>query len=522
MLIAGKTARQTYESLLPERQPYLDRARQVAELTLPHLMPPEGYKGGQLPTPYQAMGARGVSSLASKLLLALFPPGQSMMRYQIDPITMDNLSAGEGKIKAEVEASLAMTEKAVSVDIESNALRPRLHEGLKQYVIAGNFLLFNTPSGGLKVFHLDRYVIKRDPEGNPLIIVVKESISKVMLPKEIKGILDQPQEGDGTTGISKDDISQDSVDIYTAVVRTSPTRYATFQEVAGVVVPKSYGVYKADELPWNPIRADAVAGESYSYGYAVGLLGDLATLEGLMKALVDASAASARLVFLVSPNSSTNIRELQQCPNGGFVAGLPDDVVALKVDKAADMSVAFNAIERLQTSLGFSFLLNQSVQRAGERVTAEEIRFLAQELEDVQAGAYSLLAQELQLPLVSARLARLRRERKVPVIPKEVARPSIVTGLEALSRGHDLQKLDALVQGGVAMFGPEVTAQYVKADLYFKRRETALGLSGDSMIRTQEEVDQMTQQAQLAAMAQQIGPNVVNQVGNVAAAAQKK
>ena len=516
MLIAGRTARQTYEKLLPDRDPYLQRARQVAELTLPHLMPPSGYSGGQLPTPYQAMGARGVSSLASKLLLALFPPGASMMRYEIDPMILDQLSSGDGTVKSEVEASLAKTEAAVTVDIESNALRPRLHECFKQWVIAGNVLLYNNSMGGLKVFHLDRFVTKRDPDGNPLIIITKESISKILLPKKMQALLEL-QEGDSAKDESVG-IDQDSVDIYTAVVRTSLTSYVTFQEVNGIMVPGTKGTYKADELPWIPLRAEPVAGQSYSYGYAVGLLGDLASLEGLMKALVDSAAASARLVFLVSPNSSTSVRDLNKAMNGSFVTGLPEDVVALKVDKAADMSVAFNMIERLQQSLGFSFLLNQSVQRNGERVTAEEIRFLAQELEDVQAGAYSLLAQELQLPLVRARLARLRKMGRVPEIDKSIATPSIITGLEALSRGHDLQKLDMLLQGGVSLLGADVTSKYIDIGLYFKRRETALGLAGDSLVLSAEAVAEREQQQQMQEMVSQLGPNAVNQMGQMAQA----
>lgn len=45
-------------------------------------------------------------------------------------------------------------------------------------------------------------------------------------------------------------------------------------------------------------------------------------------------------------------------------------------------------------------LLNSAVQRNGERVTAEEIRYVAGELEDTLGGVYSLLSQELQLSLI--------------------------------------------------------------------------------------------------------------------------
>lgn len=513
MKIAGKSVKGTYLAMESDREDYLNRAKQVSELTLPHLMPPDHYSGGHLPTPYQSMGARGISSLASKQLMSLFPPGHSMMRYQVSPAVKEEMSQGDGQVKAEIEAALAATENAIMVEIESQAMRPKLHQMFLQRLVAGNVLLHMNPvNGHLKVFPLDRFVIKRDPEGNALIIITKEVVSKVLLPKEmLESVNDQQPENPEAM-----DLAKDTVEIYTACVRESKTKYKVWQEVLGMPVPGSEGTYHADKLPWIPVRSDATPGQSYSYGYMSGLLGDLASLEGLSKALVDGAAASSRLVFLVSPNSATNLREIQQCPNGGFVAGLPDDVVALKADKANDMAVAFNMIERLSKSLGFAFLLNQSVQRSGERVTAEEIRFLAQELEDVQAGDYSLLAQELQLPLVRVILDRLERTGQVPKIDKTIAEPSIVTGLEALSRGHDLRKLEMLLNQIGQLVGPQGIGKYANLQASFKRFETALGLSGESIIRSPEEIQQIEQQEQQAAAMQSMGPEMIRQAGAAA------
>lgn len=515
MMIAGKTVKGTYLAMEADREPYLNRAKQVSELTLPHLMPPDGYEGGHLPTPYQSMGARGIASLASKQLMSLFPPGHSMMRYQVSPSVKEEMSQGDSQVKAEIDAALAATENAITVELESQAMRPKLHQMFLQRLVSGNVLLHSNPvSGHLKVFPLDRFVIKRDPEGNPLVIITKEMVSKVLLPPEVVDVVEEMQQG-----MPEDpNLAKETVELYTAVVREDKKTYRVWQEVMGKPVQGTEGTYKADKLPWIPVRSDATPGQSYSYGYMSGLLGDLASLEGLTKALVDGAAASSRLVFLVSPNSATNLREIQACPNGGFVAGLPDDVVALKTDKANDMAVAFNMIERLSKSLGFAFLLNQSVQRSGERVTAEEIRFLAQELEDVQAGDYSLLAQELQLPLTRVILDRLERTKQVPKIDKSIAEPSIVTGLEALSRGHDLRKLEMLLNQIGQLVGPAGIGKYANLQASFKRFETALGLGGESIIRSPEEVAQMEQQEQQAAAMQAVGPEMIRQVGSAAQA----
>ena len=71
------TAKQRYDTLSTDRAQFLNIAEQATELTLPHLVrKDESYNGGarNLPTPWQSVGAKGVVTLASKLMLALLPP----------------------------------------------------------------------------------------------------------------------------------------------------------------------------------------------------------------------------------------------------------------------------------------------------------------------------------------------------------------------------------------------------------------------------------------------------------------
>lgn len=506
MKIAGKTVKGYYQSRLADREPYLTRARQVAALTIPALMPPEGSTNQTLETPYQSVGARGIASLSSKLLMVLFPPNQEFIRMKIPAHELEAL--GGGDVRTEVEESLAVVEKTMTEEIESEALRPHLHEVNKHLLVSGNAVLYVPPGEGRnKVFHLDRFVVQRDPAGNVLALVTCESISPTLLPAEL---MDSIKEANG-------DMTQESLEVYTAVCRddSKPGWFKVWQEVEGLVVPDSEGEYPEDEVPWLVLRMEPRAGESYGYGYIAGVLGDLSSLEGLWRALVDAAAASARLVFLVNPAASTRVKALNSAPNGSFVTGNPEDVMALKVDKAADMTVAFNAIERLERSLGFAFLLNQSVQRSGERVTAEEIKFLAQELEDVLAGTYSLLAQELQLRLAKVMLRRGQEQGKIMKLPKSV-QPTIVTGLEALSRGHDLMKLDAFVQGSTQVIGPEALSKWLNVGDYLKRRATAVGIALGKLVRSEEEVQQAEQAAAQAQLAQGTAPEVIRQAGNIA------
>ena len=70
--------------------------------------------------------------------------------------------------------------------------------------------------------------------------------------------------------------------------------------------------------------------------------------------------------------------------------------------------------------------MNSSIQRPGERVTAEEIRHMAAELEDALGGVYSILSQEFQLPLIRRLMYQMERNGTFPKLPQGMIRPMII------------------------------------------------------------------------------------------------
>ena len=80
-------ARTRYDVLQGDRQQFLDKAWEASRLTIPYLIRREDdYNKGTkvLPTPWQSVGAKGVVTLASKLMLALLPPQTSFFKLQVD------------------------------------------------------------------------------------------------------------------------------------------------------------------------------------------------------------------------------------------------------------------------------------------------------------------------------------------------------------------------------------------------------------------------------------------------------
>ena len=499
------SAQSLYNSLEGGRAQYLDRARQASRLTIPYIMPEAGFgPSSRLETPFQGVGARGVNNLASKLLLALLPPNAPFFRLNVDTYGLQQEGA-PAEVISQVEQALQKVEEATMDEISRETYRTGLHEALKHLIVTGNSLVYLPDSGGMRVFHLDRFVVERDSMGNVLYIATKECISYAALDEKMKAVVD----------INEED-STEEVDLYTAVCREGD-KWRVFQDIKGNPIEDSEGTYPLDQNPFIPLRFSRVDGEDYGRGYVEEYLGDLQSLESLTRAIVEGSAAAAKVLFLVNPNGTTRARTLAESPNGTITQGNAADVSVLQLNKFNDFRVAQETIAAIKDRLGHNFLLTSGVVRNAERVTAEEIRMLSMELESSLGGLYSLLSTELQLPLVNRLLTTLTKKKKLPKLPKDIATPVIITGVEALGRGNDLQKLDLFLAGAAQVVGPEAVAQYVNVGEYFKRRATSLGIKTDALIKSEEQMMQemqMAQQAQQEQMLAKMGPSAIKAVSD--------
>ena len=495
--------RSFYKNCSEDRLNFLNRARECSELTIPYLVPAEGHnESTTYPTPFQGMGARGVNNLSSKLLLALLPPNAPFFRLAVDYYAMSAEGVDVDEVRSDIEKTLGKVERAVQTEFEASNIRIAVFEALKHLIVSGNALLFVPDDEHMRVFGLDSYVCKRDPSGNLLALATKETVTPDIFSDEVRELL----EATDSAVPSGDSYSKPrGLDLYTCVHRDGK-KWSVFQEVNGIEIPMSRGTYHIDKNPFIPLRFTRIDGEHYGRGFIEEYLGDLRSLEALTQAIVEGSAAAAKMLFLVNPNGTTRLRTLAQSENGAIVQGNAEDVSVLQVQKFNDFRVAYDTINMLKERLGFAFLMNTCVQSNAERVTAEEIRYMAQELEDVLGGVYSILSQEFQLPLVNRVMDKMQKKRRLPKMPKRLVKPTIVTGLEALGRGHDLNKLDTFVAGAIQILGPEFPT-YVNMSDYLKRRATSIGIDDDGLVRSQEEIEAMKQQQQqMEAMMSMAGP----------------
>jgi hypothetical protein len=504
-----------YEKLVEAREPYLNRARACAKLTIPSLMLEVGATSNtDQYTPYQSIGARGLNNLSSKLLLALFPPNAPFFRYNIDEFTKEEIAKADPKVKAEMEAGLNKMERAIQGYLEDNAIRITAFEAMKHLLGNGNVLLNLPDDGGSRIFSLDQYVVVRDPSGTVLRMIIKEMVSIDILTDAQLALLEIPEEQlQDEANKDKRGSKPKTVAIYTDIRRTKRGSWIVNQEIKGQVVPGSAGTYPKDKCAYIPLRFRKIDGEDYGRSFVEEIIGDLYSVEGLAMSMVEGAAALAKIIFLVDPNGVTSKKTLSEAPNLAVRDGKAENVTVVQANKAFDLKFAYDQLQDLKRDLSLSFLLHSAVQRDAERVTAEEIRYIAQELDSTLSGFYSIMSQDLQISMVLRISHILQRQRKLPRLPEGTVKPQIIAGLDAVGRGNDLNRLDTFINGIKTELGPEAIERYVDIPTYLTKRATAIGLEAKDLIKSAETIAQEAKQVATAEMVNTMGPEVVKQTG---------
>jgi len=496
------TAAGLYEQYATERSTYLREGQESSKYTLPYLIPETAVSSGRrtrIKTPYQGIGAAGTNSLASKLLTGLFPTNLPFFKLVLDQIKIAQEEGGKEAI-TEIDKALRKVENALMREIEVSNDRVAMFEALKHLVVGGNVLLYLTEEG-LQVYPLEKYVCKRDPNGNTLEIIIKETINAKALPESFLKNLQQKAE-------YTEDTMEEDLDIYTHVKRNGDY-FNYHQECKNEIIPNTEGRAKKDISPFINLRFTRISGEHYGRGYVEEYRGDLISLEGLMKAIIENAAASARTVFLVNPNGTTRASTLSKAPNGAIREGNAQDVSVLQVGKGADLQVSFTAIQRIEQRLQYAFLMAKAVQRDAERVTSTELKILTQELESTLGGIYSILSSELQLPYLKRRMHLLVKSGKVPKLPDDIVGISIITGLQGLGRGQDKEKLLEFITVIAQALGSDVMRQYVNIDEAIKRLATSIGIETETLVKSGEQIAAEQQQAQQQELIRSLGSAAV-------------
>lgn len=483
-----------YKQLDGERRSFLTRCELYAHYTLPKLCVPNGYKqnSDELAHDFQAVGAQAVNHLANKIMLALFSPGNPFFRADPDDALVKKMK-DLGVDDDALTTLLAAGEKKAIGELDRMALRPKLYEAVKNLIVTGNVLLC-LEKDNARVIGLKKYVVRRGLDGEVVELLVKDEVLFDELDPNVQAHVHT------FTHYEQDR----KVCMYRWIKRLPSGDYVMDQWVDQFQLPKQFsGKWPEAHMPYRALTWDLSDDAHYGTGLVEDYKGDFAGLSALSKSQIMGAILASEFRWLVNPGGMTSVEDLMRSENGAAIPGNENDVSIVQSNKSGDLQVVGAVTAEYIKRIGMGFLLGTAATRNAERVTAEEIRMQANELETSLGGAYSRLAIDFQLPMAYWLLAKVGMNvRGTAVIPR------IITGMEALSRNGDLDDLkqwlaDAQAVGQVAEQLPVLKLSAILTALALPRR-----IDTTKFLETPEETaarNQAAQDQQTQAMAQQEG-----------------
>ena len=417
----------------------VNRCEDYAMWTLPYLFPRSGTKDSELQGPLDSTGARAVNHLSNKLIMALFAPSQPFFRLTITDEVSDELAAKAKQgdenaltLIAAMDEALAKTEKSAMKELDFNRYRTEATTAAKSLIVTGNAMLYHPKTGPVQMYGLRDYCIVRDLSGTVVELMTLEKKSLNTFKKDIRDKLDANDKA--KYGSTKD------VCIYTQVILEDDMKYHMYQYADDLKLDESTATWTAEDLPYLPLTWNLIRGEDYGRGLVEDYAGAFHALYQLAQSEIDVVAIAADIKFLVDPGSTVDVETLNSAESGSYHSGKEGDVTVLQINKAVDMQMVESMVQRLQQQIGAAFMLQSAVTRDAERVTAEEVRQTANELDLSNGGIYSRFAEEWQYRTAILMLKRIKVDLGDGTID-----PVIITGLDSLSRAGDIDNLRLLI-----------------------------------------------------------------------------
>ena len=447
--VGGESAGAVWSRLEGIKQPLLTRVERYAALTIPKVCLPDGFNPESMDQThdYQSLGAQAVNHVVNKLAVAMFAPSRPFFRVAEGKATKAK-AAESGISETDLQAILSAMERASAVMLDKLGQRPKLYQALRHLVVTGNVLMI-LDKGHIRIMGLRYFCVKRTHEGKVHTLVTRERMRFDELDPGIQALW--------ATKYKKEDM----VNHYRLIKRLPNGSYYMCQYVDEQKLPEKYeGRWSEAKMPYRVLTWDLADESDYATGLVEEYAGDFESLSVMAEAIVTGAVVGTEFRWAANPNGMTSVDDLQESRNGDTIPGNPKDIGAITVDVAKGLEIAMKVSNGYEQRISRGFLLTSAVTRDAERVTAEEVRITAMELEGSFGGTYSSLAPSMQTPMAYWMLASA----DTPIIGSDLD-VVIITGLDALSRNGDLDNL-RMALSDLASFAqaPEALIQRIKWD----------------------------------------------------------
>ena len=501
-------AEAVYRQLQTGRQAVIDMGRQMAELTIPAVFPPDGYStGDDLPGNNQSLTAMAVNTLASNIMFMAFPPGQPIMRLKVDETKLQKDIEADPELYSKVILGLSRQEIVHRERLQATPLATTYANYIKLLLIAGNALWKHLKLNEPMFRRPDCYVVQRNEAGSPLLTILEDSRKLQSLGKRHR---------DQIARLAPKDFFKDQkewekeVKVYSVCKlkvgetdKDEDKSWLYWEEWEGHILEGTAVETDFDVPPMHPGQLIPVPGQNWARGYCEEYRGDLFVVEQHASAINDGAALAALAIMFVKPGQ-TSMKAVREARNLTVLPGKADDVTVFRSEKTADFNFVVTNLETAARRLSAAFMMQTSIQRSGERVTKEEIVRLGTELDKALGGLNTQIAQYNQRPIIIRAVRLHEAENKaIPPIPDDVVSIQVITGTDALGASLEADTLQQYAIEGAAAF-PKTFEMLHDGGDYFRRRAAAMGIKPEGLVKNPERLAEEEAQRQQQAVQQQL------------------
>lgn len=474
-----------------KRTSMMTRLERYAAMTIAKVLHPENYDQSKDSdtNDYQSLGAQGVTHLSNKLMLAMFAPSRPFLKLQASLEFLEKAAKVANLSETLINQSLVQGERAAIKKLDSLAQRPKLFQVMRALIVLGNCCLV-LEKKAMRVMSIRNYVVKRNVKGEVMEACIREKVLFNELEPGMQKILGTRYSGDT------------EVCFYKWLKREENGQMSMTQWVEDIKLPEKFnGRWNVDRCPYQFLTWDLSDDADYGTGLVEEYARDFEAVSVLSESLVNGGVLAAEFRWMVNPNGMTSVEDVAKSNNGDALPGLEADVKPVTGGNPKALEMVAAALDRWERRISRGFLMGSAIIRDAERVTQEEVRMTANELETAYGGVYSTLAASLQKPVGHWLLNE--SDFKIQGTQIEV---TIVTGLDALSRNGDLENFRLALSDLAQITSlPEPLQNRMKFDEIKAFVGQGRNVDLDKFFITDEEYKAVMEQEQASRMAEAVG-----------------
>lgn len=393
MIPEGTSLAGHWQALDGRKGNLLDRCEQYARWTVPSIFPTDDNARSENPEESEkgnvAIGARLVNHLSHRIVDTMFPNDKPFFAVTLTPEAKKKFEAdSDEEAKVALDAGLIEAENAAMRNLNLTAYRPIAVQAVGLQIVTGNALIYRMPEGERVVYSVRDFCVTREVSGK-----LRETILRDC---KMFGSLDEDLQMAVEANSKAKKYQPDTpVELYT-YYWWEAGKWHMRQAIDEIEIEEAKTSYKEEDFPCLVLTWNLGRGDHYGRGLVEDYSVSFHNIDVMTEAMIDLIGVAADIKFLVNDMSSFDVEAWNSAKRGEYVPGKEGDISVPQFKFAVEVQFIGEAIAKLEQELAQAFLLSSAGVRDAERVTAEEIRFFAREIESAFGGLYSRLALDWQ------------------------------------------------------------------------------------------------------------------------------